>query len=349
MPFVKAMVFGVFKTIKQRWKLLTLIILVLIGGGYFFYSKQQALQPKLKFTKPQVQDIVKTLEISGVVDAKEKASLRFAAGGKVVYLGAKEGDQLKKGQTIATIDRRTLEKQLQQDLNDFQKQRLDWDQVNQDTSTNFEFTPTENRTLQKEQLDLSSQVLNVEIQDIAIKNTVLAAPFAGVLVSSPTAVTGVNLLATDVFEVVNPTTLIFRAAVDEADIPQVKVGQSVKITLDSYRDQPIDGTVSFISYKSQQSASGTVFVVEIPLAREDLLNRYRLGMNGDAEIILATKPAVMTIPLDATRERDGKVFVDVKTGENTAAERQIEVGLETDDLVEVTSGLSIDEEIVLPE
>lgn len=332
---------------KRKWKLILVLILIIGGIGYFLYSRQQAAQPKLTFVKPDVQDVVKTLDISGVVDAKEKASLRFASGGKVVYLGAKEGDALKKFQTIATIDRRTLEKQLQQDLNAYTRERWDWEN-RQDTTDYLVEGTTTRRAIDQEQTQLNDTVLDVEIQDIAIKNTVLSAPFAGILVSSPTAVTGVNLLATDVFEVVNPNTLTFKAAVDEADISQVKIGQPVKITLDAYPDQPLDGTVSFISYKSQQSASGTVFVVEIPIQGEDLLNRYRLGMNGDAEITLATKQAVMTIPIDATRERDGKVFVDVKTGDQTSIERQIEVGLETDEVVEVVSGLRIDEEIVLP-
>ncbi len=348
MPFIKEKFFSVLKVLKQRWKLLLVVVLLLGGGGYFFYSKQQAAKPTLKFTKPEVRDLTKTLEVSGVVDAKEKASLRFASGGKVVYLGAKEGDYVKKSQTIATIDRRTLEKQLQQDLNTYSQERLDWDQT-LDNTKDRTLPTAEQRTKMQSEYDLRDTVLDVEIRDIAIKNTVLASPFGGVLVSSPTSVTGINLLSTDVFEVVNPDTLLFKAAVDEADISQVAIGQPVKITLDSYPDQPFDSSISYISYKSQQSASGTVFVVEIPISGSDLLNRYRLGMNGDAEITLATKTHVMTIPLDATRQREDKTYVDVKTSDTTTEEREIQVGLETDDLIEVTSGLRIDEEILIPE
>jgi HlyD family secretion protein len=348
MPFIKGKFFGVLQFLRRHWKLISLVTLLTIGAGYFFYSKQQQAKPKLNFTKPEVRDLTKTLEVSGLVDAKEKASLRFAAGGKIVYLGAKEGDYVKKSQTIATIDRATLQKQLQQDLNAYTRERIDWENRQDGSDYNVESLTTR-RSIDQEQTTLNDTVLDVEIQDIAIRNTVLSAPFGGILVSSPTTVTGINLLATDVFEVVNPDTLIFKAAVDEADVANVSLGQSAKVTLDAYPDQPFEGNVAFISYKSQQSSSGTVFVVEIPISGTDLLNRYRLGMNGDAEITLATKTHVMTIPLDATRQRDDKTYVDVKTSDTTTEEREIQVGLETDDLIEVTSGLKIDEEIVIPE
>ncbi|MDQ5950904.1 MAG: HlyD protein, partial [Patescibacteria group bacterium] len=58
---------------------------------------------------------------------------------------------------------------------------------------------------------------------------------------------------------------------------------------------------------------------------------------------------VMTIPITATRQRDDKIYVDVRTGEKTVEEREIQVGLETDDKYEVLGGLSMDEEVVQPE
>jgi len=334
--------------IKEHWKLLGIITLVVLGISFFLYRRSQAAQPVLTFTKPEVKDIAKTLEISGVVDAKEKANLRFAAGGKIVYLGAKTGDSIKKNQTIATIDRAQLQKQLQQDLNAYTRERLDWE-TTQDGS-DYPVEPlVERREIDKEQTQLNDTVLTVEIRDIAIRNTVLSAPFAGILVTSPTNVVGVNVLASEAFEVVNPDSLVFLAAVDESDLSLVKLGLPTELTLDAYPNEPIQGNVNFIAYKSQQSGSGTtVFVVEIPLTGSDLLSRYRLGMNGDAQITLDTRTNVLTIPLDATRDRDGKTFVDVRTGENTAEEREIQTGLMTDNDVEVMRGLTTNDEVVLP-
>ncbi len=333
---------------KKNWKriLIILVILGVIGGGKAYQDQKN--KPVLTFEHPQYQDLTKVLEVSGIVDAKEKANLRFAAGGKIVYLGAKEGDFVKKWQTIATIDRRALEKQLQQDLNVYMKERWDFDDTVEDFDYHVETLDTR-RSLDKTQWDLENEVLDVEIRDIAITNTALSAPFAGVLVSAPTSVTGVNVLATEGFELVNPDTLTFRAAVDEADISLVSKEQNAEIFLDSYPDEAIPSQVSYIAYKSNASSTGTIFVVEFPIVGENLLNKYRLGMNGDVEIILDTRKNVLTVPFEATRERDDKVYVDIRVEDDEYEEREIEVGLETEDYVEVASGLSENDEILIPE
>jgi RND family efflux transporter MFP subunit len=348
MPFVRRFVAGVVSFIRSRWKLLLILILIAALVGFYFYRRNQAAAPTYKFVRPEVRDLTKTLEVSGVVDAKQKANLRFALGGKLVYLGAKEGDWVKKHQTIATIDQRELQKRLKQDLNAYVRERWDWETTQDQTDYNVEPLETR-RSLDQQQTQLNDTVLNVEIQDIAISNTYLTAPFAGILVSTPVTTPGVNIAATEAFELVDPDTLVFKAAVDEADIATVSLDQPAQIELDAYPDKPFASYISAIGFKSQQSSSGSIFVVELPIEGEDLLNRYRLGMNGDVTIKLETKPSVLVIPLDATRQRDESIFVDIRTGENTVEEREIKIGLETDEYVEVLSGLTVDDEVVLPE
>lgn len=318
------------------------------GLGFWRYQQAQAQQNKLTFQKPEIRTLRKKLEVSGMVDAKEKANLRFAGGGKVTYLGAQEGDKVKKWQTIAAIDRATLKKQLEQDLNNYLKERWDFEENQDDYDYHLENLETR-RTLDQEQWNLENEVLDVEIKDIAIQNTVLSAPFAGILVESPLDTAGVTLLATDTFELINPETLIFKAAIDEADIAQVSLEQNGQIYLDAYPDEPINSQVNYIAYKSSSSSTGTVFVVEFPLQGEDLLNKYRLGMNGDVEILLQEKADVLAAPFIATRIRGDQYFVDVKTENNDYEEREIKVGLETEDYVEVLSGLNAEDEILIPE
>lgn len=333
--------------IQKKWKLLSIILLVILGIGFWLYQRSQTTESDLTYQKAQIRDLEKNLEVSGIIDAKEKANLRFAAGGKVVYLGAQEGDAVQKWQTIATIDRATLKKQLEQDLNNYLKERWDFERLQDDYD--YQVEPLETRrTLDQEQWNLENQVLNVEIRDIAINNTVLAAPFSGVLVSSPVNTTGVNLLATDVFELVNPDTLIFKAAVDEADIALVNKDQSGKIYLDAYPDQAIEASIDYIAFKSQQSSTGTVFTVELPLTGENLLGKYRLGMNGEVEILIEKKEDVLTVPFIATRFRDGQYYVEIKGPEGEPVERPIEIGLETEDYVEILNGLSPDDEVLIP-
>lgn len=190
--------------------------------------------------------------------------------------------------------------------------------------------------------------MDVEIQQISISDTVVYAPFAGVLTAAPASVAGVQLAPTDYFEIVNPNTLVFRAAVDETDIAEVLTGQRATIELDAYRGTEFNSEVSYVSFTSSSTATGTVFLVELPILNPDI-NTFRIGMNGDVRIELDSKDDALTIPLIATRERGSKVYVDVKTGDNQLEEREIVLGLQTDELVEVVSGLSEEDWVLIPD
>lgn len=337
----------VISNFKKRWKLLLFLFIAAAGIGYWLWGKTHPKVEVLNFVKPERGELVKTLEVTGSIKAKKNASIRFAAGGKVVYVGAQEGDLVKKGQTIASIDQRSLQKNLEKSLNLYSKERIDWEDYLKDQQDRV-LQDNEISTKQKNQYDLTNTVIDVQLNDIAITNSVLSAPFDGILVSSPTTVAGVNLAATDAFELVDPSSLYFEAQVDELDVSQVQPNQSAYITLDAYPDEKFDTRVDYISYKSAQTSTSTVYLVQLPLFQNNL-SKLRLGMNGDATITLKTSKDTLIVPLDATTIRNEKTYVQVKTGENQTEEREITTGIETDEEVEVLSGLSENEEIVLPE
>lgn len=329
-----------------KWWLL-LGLAVVAGGGFWYWKSQQSPEKKYTVTQPKQETIEEMLTVSGITSAQQIARLRFLAGGKVTHIGAQENDLVKKYQTIAVIDRATLKKQLQSQLNTYEKERYDWEQATYDVKDKAKTTTIE-RTEKKDQLDLESSVLNVEIADVALQNTVLSAPFAGRLLHSPTSVAGVQLTAADYFEVVNPESVRFIARVDEADIGQLKLGQTATITLDAYPDKAIPTQVASIGYQSVETGTGTAFEVKFPLPAH-YLDEYRLGMNGDVRILLNKKESTLTIPLIATRERDGNTYVDVVLADGQLEEREITTGIENEESIEVKSGLTVRDKVAVPE
>ena len=344
----------VLSWIEHHWWQLGLVVIITLFLSVLLYRKNLSKEKSNHFISPTRQDIVKNLEVSGIVDADEKVRLRFLTGGKVTYLGAQEGDWVKKYQTIATIDQALLKKQLEMDLNNYLIQREDWEQTRDNYIENGDGIPQPiadtktQRLVKKQQLLLNNSVLNVEMRDITINNNRLNAPFDGILTHSPITTAGGQLVTTDYFEIINPNSLIFKVAVDEADISQVKSGQEAKIMLDAYPDETLYSQVKFISYTSNQSSDGsTVFLVKLPLNESDL-NRFRLGMNGDAYIKLAEKDNVLTLPLDALSEKDGQWYVQVKDERDELKEKKVEIGLINDEKVEVISGLTENDQVLLP-
>lgn len=337
-----------FSTLKNKWVLITILILLAIIA-YAIYSRRT--QPKALTTTHPVRGIVEqTIDVPGKVDAGIKADLRFLAGGKLVSLPIVEGQEIKKGQRLASIDASDLQKNLQSSLLDYSSTRSDFEQGIDDRKDRA-LTDSLRRAADKLQNSLDKSVVSVELKDIAIKNASLVSPINGIVTVLPVTTPGVQVLATDVFEVVDPNTLYFEAEVDEVDVGSVTVGTPVRLSLDAYPNEHVDGVIQSIGLKarsSSKSSGGTVFPVKVYLPNISI-SKFRLGMNGTMTIILASKGNVLSIPLEATSQTDGKTTVRVKTSSSPTGEvRQIQTGIEGSTSVEVLSGLSETEEVILP-
>ncbi len=135
----------------------------------------------------------------------------------------------------------------------------------------------------------------------------------------------------------------FEMNIDELDISNVKVGQTVEVTADAFEDQTFEGTVTKVS----TSANGvTYYPVTVTMTEYgDLLP----GMNVTGVIILDEAEDALAIPVDAL-QRGNKVYVkdssDTSGDENTKGsnvpegfhEVTVTTGLTSDEYVEILSG-----------
>lgn len=301
---------------------------------------------KYETAKVKKQDIFKTVSASGEVRAENQVSLKFQTSGQLAWVGVKEQDQVKKWQAIASLDRRELEKDLKKKLLAYMNERWDFEQTQEDYNIEGRpiekvgvLTEAERRILQKAQFDLDSTVLDVEIKDLAYKLATIVTPIEGIVTDIDVPIAGVNITpATATFVIADPSQMKFVANVDETDIGQVCLGQKVKIALDAYPVDEFEGTVKKIAFSSTATrGGGTAFEVEISLP-ENNQKKFKVGMNGDAEIILAEKEGVLTVPLEALKTREGKTYVQVVEG-RSIKEVEVQRGLESETNVEITEGL----------
>lgn len=333
---------------KTRW-LMVIGILIFVGIG-IWYVRSRTQAKTYTYATVTREDIEQTIEVPGKVDSNTKAKLKFLGGGKLTAIGVHEGMYVAKGAMVARIDARDLQKSLESSLLDYSSTRIDFDQGIDDRA-DADPTTEVRRTAQKLQNTLDKSVVAVELKDIALKNASLYAPIAGIATAVPVDTVGVQVLVSDTFEIVDPNALYFEAEVDEADVGSVVEGSQVRIALDSYPNEPVDGTISTIGLKarsSSKSSGGTIFPIKVFLPNVSI-KKFRLGMNGTMTIILAKKESVLTIPLEATTQTDGKITVKVKSTTNPAGEvKEIQTGIEGISRVEVVAGLSEGDEVVLP-
>jgi len=147
-----------FTWLKDHKVLVVFVLLAALGGWFLFGRK-----PKVEYDEyvPKRSDINETLELSGKVQAEQSANLKFLAGGLVTYLGAKEGDTVKKWQTLASVDSRQLQKTMEQKLNLYAIQRGTFDQTVDDNNNSVpagDLGNTLRRLLEKNQYQGLSKI-----------------------------------------------------------------------------------------------------------------------------------------------------------------------------------------------
>ena len=161
----------------------------------------------------------------------------------------------------------------------------------------------------------------------ALLNTEIIAPVDAVIVSAPLQL-GQQSDATSIITITpEASKLEVDASIAQADIPQVKLGQKVDITLDSNPNQHISGTVTLIALQGTIVSNVTTYTVTVTVDQStDLL---RAGMNANVSVIVAEVDNVLTVPSEAVKIRGTKTGVMVPLTAGTSAGQGASAGQTT--------------------
>jgi len=132
--------------------------------------------------------------------------------------------------------------------------------------------------------------------------------------------------------------------VDESDIAEIEAGQPANVRFDALGNRQFQGRVVSISPSgtTTQGVVGYQVGIELRNARG-----VRPGMTAAAEIVHSQRDDVLTVPNRAiTRQgRDRTVTVQTPSGTDV---RKVEVGMNNDQVTEITSGLEEGDQVVIP-
>lgn len=160
--------------------------------------------------------------------------------------------------------------------------------------------------------------------------------------------------------------------VDENDIVSVEIGQHAEITVDALFGEKLIGTVYEIANSANTGDAGTAnqkteFEVKIAISGE--ISKLRPGMTASADMFTETKPNVVGIPIQSvavrtidqltlegeevsdaekrfTADADGFVEIVFCVEDGKVIARQVETGIQSDDMIEIISGIEEDEVVV---
>lgn len=142
--------------------------------------------------------------------------------------------------------------------------------------------------------------------------------------------------------------------VDELDVAKIEVGQEVAVTAEAVEGQSYRGVVTKVNINGTTMGGVTSYPVTIRIDETDGLLP---GMNVDVEIEVQSETGVLAVPVSAV-ERGNRVLV--KTGETVEGTgttldenglpvgyeyREVTLGINDDDYIQITSGLEEGDEI----
>lgn len=142
--------------------------------------------------------------------------------------------------------------------------------------------------------------------------------------------------------------------VDELDVAKIEVGQKVAVTAEAVEGQSYRGVVTKVNINGTTMGGVTSYPVTVRIDETDGLLP---GMNVDVEIEVQSETGVLAVPVSAV-ERGNRVLV--KTGETVEGTgttldenglpvgyeyREVTLGINDDDYIQITSGLEEGDEI----
>ncbi|MCK4236568.1 MAG: efflux RND transporter periplasmic adaptor subunit, partial [Candidatus Krumholzibacteria bacterium] len=191
--------------------------------------------------------------------------------------------------------------------------------------------------------------LNVEEGEIAIMGTL-------------------NNPGTVLMTVADLSTIEAEVEVDETEVINIELGHRVKVTLDAFPDTSYVGEVTEIGNSPILTSSvtgqqGVDFKVVITVL--DTIPNVRPGLSADAEITVAERDSILSIPIQSLTVRRKKDLKGFKSADSTEADkgetdvegvfvveddeahfRSVEVGISSQKYFEVLSGLEVGEKVI---
>lgn len=343
--------------IKKHPISLGIIVLLLVGAGIFFAirsSQATAASAKTTTAKDQPKNEEKKLPVEVVsvkrgtisssivttasLEAHRQVTMVSETQGIVDKLMVDEGNTVKEGQVLAEL--RSLDKQaaLQKAQIRVQNAQIVLDRKQRSFDQKL-ISQAEYDTAKYEMDTARAELKGAQVD---IDHSTIRAPFSGT-VTERFIEKGQNVnTSQNLFTLVDRTPLRAKIYLPEKEVFELKLNQSVDLSLNSQTDVSFKGEISQIN-PSVDPKTGTVKVtVEIAKAPEQV----RPGSFVDVRLITEQHNNSLLVPKKALLEEAGEQYVYL-IANGVAARKTVQIGFTDDQHAEVLSGVNSGDTVVV--
>jgi HlyD family secretion protein len=351
------------------------LVVVAVGAIALRYTVFRPDPVPVRVAAVEVARVESTITNSkaGTVKARRRAQISAEVGGRVVGLTHAEGDHVEEGEPLVLLDDATPRAQLrlaQQGLRvaqaaaseacisrDRARRELERKRslaqeavISEDVLDALESAyQAAKAACEARRAEVDRAQAQIAASEAELAKFVIRAPFGGVIAEqdvergewitpSPPLLT-----APPVVDVIDPSSLYVSAPMDEVDSAKIRVGQSVKVTVDSHPGETFPARVARVApYVLDVEAQNRTVEIEVEFEDPRVAATLLPGTSADVEVVLEVREDVLRVPTSALLEGQ-KVLVP---SDGTLEERAIEIGLKNWDYAEVRSGLEAGQLVV---
>lgn len=355
----------------KKW--IGLLVLCGLGAaGYYGWVYWQKTRSNVDTPTRPTTAIAETRDISFAVNAAgeiapaEQVSVRPEINGLVLTLPVDIGDHIKKDALLFKLDDSELQQQKASNLTDIEKAKLSLDKAERDLKRAREllteklisqevFDDTQTTyELAKNALESAQKVL--AITEERLTKTEVRAPFDCTVLTRPVSIgqavsgSGGFNSGTEVLTIADLNSMIINAQVNQADVPRLKAGERVELTIEAVPGLVVTGAVERISPQATIRNNIKGYPARIVLKNVD--PRVRPGMTANVKIPVAAADNVTAVPLSAVFTEknpdsgDMERYVYVQKGDGFE-KRDVKVGVSDYSFAEIQEGLSPGEVVSL--
>ena len=390
----------------KKWIIIGVVILVVgtVVVLNVLQKKEKAIQ--VQTTKVKLATIESKVSASGTILPVTQVDISANVAGEITKMYIKEGEFVEEGQVLAQLDKVRYEAELNRAMSVYNSGKSSLELTKKELKRSKALYKAKN--ISESQLD--QVVANYEIgtnnleqakasldqaKDNLNKTTIFA-PISGTVIAlhkeQGEIAMGSTFQADIIMSIGDLTQMEVEVDVNENDVVEVSLGDSVDIEIDAIPDTSFKGVVTEIAHSASTSGAGTqesVTNYNVVVSMLEIPKELRPGMSAAVEILTEKHENVIGVPIQSitvrpenevnikTLKRDNRSGkktdkksmksdsskVEKTSGYNmykkekmlevafvvigdTAKAVPIEIGIASEDLFEIKSGLSVGDEIV---
>lgn len=320
--------------------LATCIVLAVLLAGHSRTADSHVAETAktVAVVKAERTNLARTIQLTAEIRPWQEIDIHAKVAGFLKTITVDIGDQVKAGQTIATLDLPEQRQDQAKAQADYQVAKLDYDRIEA-------VIKKEPGLLAQEEVDKARGAYEeaeaaYERTKILADYAAITAPFDGVITNrsaDPGALvqagTASDTQSMPLVHLAEMSKLRLDFPVPESNVSLIKVGMPVDVSIQA-TGEIVHSAVARMSDKVDPATR--TMDVEVDLDNSDL--RLKPGMYATADIALETKQDAIAAPVQAVATGD-KPNVWIVNAQHIIEERPITLGIQTPDKIEITSGV----------